>query len=213
MKIKVCGMKVLENIQQLSRLDIDYIGLIFYSKSPRACDPNTINWAALKEMGKEFVGVFVNTSIEDLLSTIEGSPINTLQLHGNESPEYCQELKSKGYTIIKAFGVGKDFRWQSCKEYLESVDYFLFDTQSKNHGGTGKKFDWEVMKSYPYNKPFLLSGGISLDDLSTLQKLKLNRMLGVDVNSRFEIEPGIKKIDDINIFTRGLHSLNKDSKQ
>jgi len=205
MKIKVCGMKVLENIQQLSRLDIDYIGLIFYSKSPRACDPNTINWAAIKEINKEFVGVFVNASIEDLLSTIEGSPINTLQLHGNESPEYCQELKSKGYTIIKAFGVGNDFRWQSCKEYLESVDYFLFDTQSKNHGGTGKKFDWEVMKSYPYNKRFLLSGGISLDDLSTLRELKLNRMLGVDVNSRFEIEPGIKKIDDINIFTKGLH--------
>lgn len=205
MKIKVCGMKVLENIEQLSKLDIDYIGLIFYSKSPRACDPKTINWAALEEIDKEFVGVFVNTSIEDLLSTIEGSPINTLQLHGNESPEYCQELKSKGYTIIKAFGVGNDFRWQSCKEYLESVDYFLFDTQSKNHGGTGKKFDWEVMKSYPYNKPFLLSGGISLDDLSTLQELKLNRMLGVDVNSRFEIEPGIKKIDDINIFTKGLH--------
>lgn len=213
MKIKVCGMRVLENIQQLSKLDIDFIGLIFYTKSPRACDPKSINWEEIKKIQKEFVGVFVNEDIENLLSIVKGSPIKTLQLHGTESPEYCRRLKLKGYKIIKAFGIGQDFNWQYCKEYMKDVDYFLFDTQSNNHGGTGKKFDWKVMTNYPFNKPFFLSGGISLEDLSTLLNIELNMMLGVDVNSRFEIEPGLKNIDDINIFTEGLRCQNPDIKK
>ncbi|MDC1105627.1 phosphoribosylanthranilate isomerase [Prolixibacteraceae bacterium] len=199
-----------ENIEDLIKNDINFLGLIQYKKSPRYVALDTIDWGRFNKSKVKPVAVFVDASTEEIASTLAKSPIDIVQLHGKETPETCRKLQELGFSVIKAFGVDSEFDWTVCKDYCGKIDLFLFDTKSKKHGGTGVKFDWDLLKSYPFEIPFLLSGGISSGDLSTLKNNHYPKMIGVDVNSRFEVAPGIKDIPEINRFVKHLRDLNTD---
>jgi phosphoribosylanthranilate isomerase len=221
MKIKVCGMRDAENISELVKLKPDFVGFIFYNKSKRFVTdfppidlPKTI----------KKVGVFVNEKINKVLETIEKYKLDVVQLHGNETPEFCQKLintfteqsrsekvrhselvsESLDLEIIKAFSVDENFNFESTKVYENVCDYFLFDTKGKNYGGNGIKFNWEILQNYKGKVPFLLSGGISKEDstelLSFLSRQGSKLCIGIDINSGFEMEPGLKNIEEIKEF-------------
>lgn len=193
--IKVCGMRVPENIEAVMNLKPDMLGFIHYSPSKR-------------DVGQQFtiptlpdtirkVGVFVNESTENIELACTKNNINTLQLHGKESVEQCNKLKEKGYFIIKVFSVDDDFNFAETLPYLAVADLFLFDTKGKEHGGNGVTFNWDVLEKYHEQKPMLLSGGIGVNEAKkvlSMDLLKLN-IAGIDVNSAFEISPANKNID------------------
>lgn len=215
MKIKVCGMKEPENITQLLELPVDFIGFIFYEQSPRyAGNPKFESWVnknkPLFEKVKK-VGVFVNAEIERILNAVHDYELDFVQLHGNESPEYCRELKQyweistlHHAKIIKAFAVDKEFDFQETKAYEGWCAYFLFDTKSPQHGGSGVAFDWSLLQQYTGITPFFLSGGISEDDIAAIRQLKVPALYGVDLNSRFETAPGVKDVEKLKDFMEQL---------
>lgn len=187
MKLKICGMKYTENIQEVATLQPDYLGFIFYEKSPRYCN------GKLPEIPKSIlkVGVFVNAAMNDILKKIKEHDLQVVQLHGNETPEVCEVLKIINIEVIKAFSVADDFDFETLAPYESVCDYFLFDTKGKNPGGNGTTFNWEILKNYPSQKPFFLSGGIGLKEINKIKQLDLP-IHALDVNSKFETEPGLK---------------------
>ena len=204
MKLKVCGMKYVDNLMMIAQLQPDYLGFIFYDKSKRNFEgviPKLPN-------GIKKTGVFVNEYLEIVVSLVEEYQLEAIQLHGEESPEYIQALKGHLPTveIIKVFGIKDTFDFSVLESYLNNVDYFLFDTKGKERGGNGVKFDWTVLKSYPFDKPFFLSGGIGLEDIDEVKKIKNSGLpvYAVDINSRFEIEPGLKNIKEVKKFQKNL---------
>ncbi len=207
LKIKVCGLTNPQNIKELAQLAPDYMGLIFYPKSPRAVNEKNADTLcrAIPE-NAEKVGVFVNELMTEVIRLTEMFNIKTIQLHGNESPEYCNELQLLGYTIIKAFGVSEDFDFDTLTPYENSCSFFLFDTKSKNHGGTGTKFNWQLLDQYQLNKPFFLSGGISADDAEYIKNNIDDKVYALDINSKFEIEPGLKDIELIKHFIASIRN-------
>ncbi len=228
MKLKVCGMKYVENIQQVAALQPDYLGFIFYEKSKRNFE------GIIPELPKSIkkTGVFVNEYKEIVISLVEEYGLDAIQLHGDESVEYINELKchfersreiskkeieklskkqkkklrqaqfDKKLEIIKVFGIKDEFNFEVLKPYLPVVDYFLFDTKGKERGGNGTKFDWKVLEKYPFKKPFFLSGGIGLQDVLEVRKILDSDLpiYALDVNSKFEIESGVKKIEELEKF-------------
>ncbi len=208
MKIKVCGMRDAENISELIQLKPDYLGFIFYGKSkrfvtnfPKLEIPSTI----------KKVGVFVNETVDTIIEIVEENILEAIQLHGNESPEYIEELKVlliKKVEIFKAFSVDDNFDFSKTEPYQKVCDYLLFDTKGKDYGGNGVKFNWQVLDNYKGNLPYLLSGGISKKDaqalLLFLSKQEAEKCIGVDINSGFEIEPALKNINDIKEFKQNL---------
>jgi len=208
MKIKVCGMKSPDNIRELSQLPIDLMGLIFYPKSPRYIGdlaPDALD-ALPENIGR--VGVFVNEDLQVVVDFINKYRLNYVQLHGNESPEYCINLKglSPEIKIIKAFSIAEASDFEKTKDYENRVDYFLFDTKTPQYGGSGQKFDWSILNDYTGNAPFFLSGGISAEDALLIRKLENDRIVGLDLNSRFEIEPGLKNIELLHRFIKEIKS-------
>ncbi|MBL1407863.1 phosphoribosylanthranilate isomerase [Sphingobacterium faecale] len=193
-KIKVCGMRDVDNIRQLVQLPIDYIGFIFYPKSPRFVQDQAppINAADIKK-----VGVFVNSTFSEIMDKVHTHQLDAVQLHGDETPQLCESLKNQKLEIIKAFGIDCTFDWFTLESYLEHIDYFLFDTKSTQYGGTGKTFSWSALTEYPYNKPYFLSGGLGPDNLQDAFNINDNRLYAVDLNSRFEQQPGIKNIETL----------------
>ncbi|MEN2282279.1 phosphoribosylanthranilate isomerase [Algoriphagus sp. SE2] len=202
MKIKVCGMRNPENIQNLiQEIKPDWLGLIFYSKSPRFVSEDVAETIQSIQVPK--VGVFVNENIDFVLAKIDEFDLSVLQLHGNESPKYVQELKLKtDKKIWKVISVDESIDWETLTDYLGLIEYFLFDTATAAYGGSGKKFNWKVLESYPFEKGFLLSGG--LDEESAKEVLDLfhssPQLIGVDLNSKFEDAPGIKNIEKLKSF-------------
>lgn len=191
MKIKVCGMKYPENISAVAALQPDYMGFIFYPQSPRfAIELDTIDVSAFK------TGVFVDENEGKVKKLIGKCQLDAIQLHGNESPQFCRLFKGK-VTVIKAFGVDENFDFEKLRAYSNSVDFFLFDTKTSTYGGSGKTFDWEVLNSYKLSIPFFLSGGLSLENLEEVKKIKHPQFYGVDLNSRFETAPALKDIDKL----------------
>lgn len=192
--IKVCGMRDLENISSLSALPIDYIGHIFYPKSKRYVSEQTDlgNPGSLKR-----TGVFVNARLEEILRLQVLHQLQTIQLHGEEPASLVKALKQEGLEVIKAFGIEASFDWQTLEPYLEESDYLLFDSKSDSYGGTGQAFQWEKLLSYPYEKAYFLSGGLSLANLAEAVQFPDHRLQGLDLNSKFEIQPGIKDIEKI----------------
>jgi len=190
--IKICGMRDASNIQQILTLPIDYIGFIFYPKSPRyVSSPDEFSAIQFPESLKK-VGVFVNADAIEIMQKVKIYDLHTVQLHGNESVQLCQFLHSQGVEIIKAFQIQEESDFKQVLPYQTYVDYFLFDTQTNDYGGSGKKFDWQLLKSYQATTPFFLSGGIAHEDVLTISKLKHSLLAGIDLNSRFETSPGIK---------------------
>lgn len=201
MKIKVCGMRDRQNIAELVALPVDYIGFIFYAKSQRFVG----NSFSVSDMGIippsiKKTGVFVNAPMEYVEEKIDRCKLDCVQLHGAETPEYCQYFKSKGIVTVKAFGVDESFDFTSMDAYTDYCDFFLFDTRTPTHGGTGLKFDWTILNNYKLDKPFFLSGGITVDDIPAIQRLSHLPIHGLDINSKFELHPAMKDIDLIEGF-------------
>lgn len=210
MKLKVCGMK--HNPLELLPLEPDYLGFIFWEHSPRHfAGP----MPELPESIKK-VGVFVDSTLEAVLEQTKEHQLQALQLHGHESPGYCGELRARSADlphppeIIKAFSIGEDFDFSSLEAYLEPCDLFLFDSKGKLPGGNGHAFDWTLLLDYPFDKPFWLSGGIgpeSVDRLREFLKSPASKYcIGLDLNSRFEREPGLKDVELLKKFRTLLYN-------
>ena len=200
-KIKVCGMKYPDNIREIVKLKPDYIGFIFYEKSPRyvgkEIDPEILDSvpSSIKK-----VGVFVNASEREMKNSITRNSLDVVQLHGNESPEMCQIIRMAGVEVVKAFPVDEDFDFHSIQRYRESCNAYLFDTKTPGYGGSGKQFNWELLDEHNFTKPVFLSGGIGLEDAERIVALNNKDIKVVDINSRFESEPGVKDIDKVQKF-------------
>ncbi len=203
-------MRASKNIAAIAKLPVDLMGFIFYEKSPRFVgsgkdvEPLKKELAELNSILR--VGVFVNAEIPVILEKVAAFHLDYAQLHGDESPEYCESLKSSWpeLKIIKAFSVDENFDFQITKDYEPFSDLFLFDTKGKNYGGNSLSFDWKLLNKYAGLRPFLLSGGIDLDSAEAIKKLDFQMMVGVDVNSRFEIEPGLKDVEKIGLFVKRI---------
>ncbi len=193
--IKICGMKYPDNILEVGSLLPDYMGFIFWPKSARYFDGDMPNLP--KSIKK--VGVFVNENISIIETKIAKYNLQAIQLHGQESVEFCSELKAKSgavIEIIKVFSADENFDFSVLKPYESVCDYFLFDTKGKLPGGNGITFDWRILENYPSSKPFFLSGGIGIEEIKNIKEIsKTNLPLyAIDINSKFEIEPGLKDI-------------------
>lgn len=204
MKLKVCGLTKTDQIHELISMKIDFLGFIFYEKSPRY----VVNHLSLSEIsgikhsGK--VGVFVNESVENIVAIAEDTALNYIQLHGDEEENFIDELRNKlnkEIKIIKVFRVGNEFGNLKFKiQNLKSdVDYFLFDTDSKAFGGTGKTFNWQILNELEIPKPYFLSGGISPINFNDIQNIR-QQPFAIDINSKFEIEAGNKDLEKIKNF-------------
>lgn len=203
MQIKVCGITNLEQATALQAIGVDYIGFIFYPASKRYVleKLSLTDLASFKPVGVKKVGVFVNEPLDQLLQIVQSAGLDIVQLHGDETPEYCAALRQK-VVMIKVFRVGAavpDFA-----AYEASVDYFLFDTDSALYGGTGQHFNWELIKGSTISKPYFLSGGIGPNDVQGIQVMEKTKagksLLALDINSQFELAPGMKDLEKIKIF-------------
>ncbi len=202
MKLKICGMKYEDNIKDVAELQPDYMGFIFYDKSKR----NFVGQLPILPRNIKKVGVFVDALLGEVLDKIEEYDLQAVQLHGEESPEYCHELQK--VEVIKVFSVGRTFDFRILKPYEDVCDYFLFDTAGKERGGNGIVFDWNVLRNYSSDKPFFLSGGIGLDEIENIKKFKKSDLsrhcFCLDLNSKFEEVPGLKNVEKIKYFKNNL---------
>ncbi len=189
-------MKFPENIREVAALGPDFFGLIFYPHSPRFVGYEVNEELAMLRLPAKKVGVFVDKDFTTIKSIIEKYQLDLVQLHGNESAETCAALQ-KTVGVIKAFGVDENFDFDHLKTYENSVDYFLFDTKTPVHGGSGKSFDWHVLENYKLNVPFFVSGGLGIENIKAVLKFKHPAFYGLDLNSRFEDEPGVKNIEKL----------------
>ena len=208
-QVKVCGNNNIENFTALIQLEPDYVGFIFYPKSARFVKDETI-FSIFPNAEK--VGVFVNESIENILQKVKHYKLDVVQLHGDEEAFFCEELINAkhqylltdddflDFKIWKAIGIKSEEDFKQLTTYQQVVDSFVFDTKSVDYGGTGRKFDWKLLTNYQLSTPFLLSGGIQLEDAFLLKNFQHPRCIGFDINSGFEIEPGIKKIEEVKQF-------------
>jgi len=205
-KLKICGMREPTNMLAVSALMPDYMGFIFYPRSKRyAAHLSSVFTRKLPKTIKK-TGVFVDEDIEKVQERLVEFELSALQLHGEESPSYCAALKvfSPETEVIKAFGVEESFDFESLIPYANMVDYFLFDTQTPDHGGSGKRFDWALLESYTLDVPYFLSGGIGLDSVAEIRKIKDERLYAIDINSKFELEPGLKNLVQLTEFKNQL---------
>ena len=193
-------MRESKNIEQVAQLGVDMMGFIFYPKSPRYVSYVLARSDADRKVCR--VGVFVNDSIPEILDKIHSFSLNAVQMHGNESRELCEQLREANgdIKIIKAISVSNAGDIQKYKEYVGAVDYFLFDTKCKTVGGSGQQFDWQILDEYDGDVPFLLSGGIGPEDAFRIRTFHHSQCVGIDLNSRFEIEPGVKDVEKLNKF-------------
>lgn len=208
MKLKICGMKYPDNLIQVSALQPDYLGFIFYEPSRRYMGDSLTpeDMMAVPDRIQK-IGVFVDSSVEYMVDRAKHFGLNGFQLHGNETPGQCQTLKEAGYVVIKVFGLGSEsFDYLQLDPYQPYVDYFLFDTLTPEHGGSGQTFDWEQLRDYTLPVPFFLSGGIGIDNLKQALQVDHPQLYGLDVNSRFELEPGRK---DVPLLQKLANQLRK----
>jgi len=204
MLLKVCGMRDKNNVTDLLEVGPNYIGFIFFEKSKRHVTefPDVQIPETIKK-----VGVFVNETQDVVLEKVRNYQLNAVQLHGDESVEYCKKLKaecSSRIEIFKAFSVDESFDFKRTEPYNAVCDAFVFDTKGEDRGGNGVKFNWELLSDYSGTTPYLLSGGIGLEDIELLKKFvqtsAADKCMGVDVNSGFEMKPGLKKIEELKQF-------------
>ncbi|MEY4904296.1 MAG: hypothetical protein RLZZ292_2111 [Bacteroidota bacterium] len=224
LKIKVCGTRDPENIRAIQALGVEMIGMIFYEKSARYVSSNlelrvattlspSFGGGRGEAWSGDTIGIFVNAPIETIASKVIDYQLNGVQLHGQEDVAYIIALKEKiapSIKIFKAVGIDENFDFELLRAFecffkdKTLVDLFVFDTKTPQHGGSGVKFDWTVLERYQGNIPFLLSGGIGAEDADAIQQLKLRQLYGVDLNSKFEIEPALKDIEKLKLFILAL---------
>ena len=194
MKLKVCGMKLENNISEISKLNPDFMGFIFWPKSKRFFNEKSIRIS--NKINK--VGVFVNQDYDFIIDKINNFKLDFIQLHGDEDYQFCKKIKTR-CKVIKVFNIGSDFDFEILNSFESVCDYFLFDTKGDLYGGNGIKFDWKLLKKYPSKKPFLLSGGIDITDFTEILKIKELKLpiIGIDINSKFELKPGLKNIKKV----------------
>ena len=195
LKIKICGMRDPDNIREISALQPDYMGFIFYPGSKRYAPELPVDVMNELPVSIEKVGVFVDSEPGLLLQACSKFGIGTVQLHGDESPEYCKELSDRGLKIIKAFRLGTELDSAAMSEYQPSCHLFLMYTHTDLYGGSGHTFDWGLLQEYTLETPFFLSGGISPEDSLQIRKLEIPQLYGIDINSRFETAPACKDPD------------------
>ena len=211
MKFKVCGLTDLEQVHQLEMSGVDFAGFIFYPKSTRYvyakmdCDELKNIAGSIKK-----VGVFVNAPQEEILKTVYDCGIHIIQLHGDETPKFCENI-SNYVTVIKAFRLGDEYNLENrIKPFEEVCDMYLFDTAGAGYGGNGTKFNWEVLKDLNINKPFFLSGGIQPGDEEAIEKFRsyavAKDLFAIDVNSGFEVSPGMKDVNKVRNFIKNLRN-------
>lgn len=220
-QLKVCGLTTPDQIQELIAIKVDFLGFIFYEKSPRY----VLNHLSLEEIstidhqGK--VGVFVNEESDSIVKIVQHADLNFVQLHGDESTDFITELRQKLNSevgIIKVIRIGSNTAENQNKitqildlqpptSNLQPINYYLFDTDSKAFGGTGKQFDWNILNEFQISLPYFLSGGISEENIGNMNTLK-QQPFALDINSKFETEPGNKNIDSIKKF-KALYQQNK----
>ena len=213
MRIKVCGMTNTEQVMQLDTMGVEFAGFIFYPKSPRYVFRHMPRPEIKKIKGQHInkVGVFVNAPVEELLQTVDDCGLHLVQLHGDETPKYCEKVADY-VGVIKAFRLREDDQvlWK-IKDYQEIADMFLFDTDGMNYGGTGKKFNWSMLKGLNINKPFFLSGGIGPGDAEELAAFVKDPvakdLFSIDVNSKFETIPGLKDMQAVEKFVKAIKQL------
>lgn len=207
MKIKICGMREAENIRAVQGLDIDWMGFIFYPRSPRFVPDDEAYAVAIRHCTKPKVGVFVNAGSDEMIAKATRYGLDYLQLHGNESPATCKSLQQQGYRVIKAFPVATADDLAQTAAYETCARYFLFDTKTDVHGGSGKRFDWTTLSHYHGPTPFLLSGGIRPENLPDLLRFRHPQMAGIDLNSGFETAPALKDVGRLETFILPFRNL------
>ena len=209
MRIKVCGMTLPEQVNALDEMGVDFAGFIFYPKSPRYIG-HKISPEKMKQIKGRIakVGVFVNMPYDELMRTVESYRLDMVQLHGDETPFFCEKVANY-VTVIKAFRLSDNdpIEW-ILRSFQDHTDMFMFDTMGAGYGGTGKKFDWTILKDLEVGKPFFLSGGIEEGDVEKLKEFSkepvAKALFAVDINSKFEISPGIKDMAKVKKFAKEL---------
>ena len=209
MRVKVCGMTLPEQLEQLGPMGVTFGGLIFYPKSPRYVFKHLTTSRIRKENSVNKVGVFVNAGIEEVLHMVDECRLHMVQLHGDETPKYCEKIADY-VSVVKAFRISENdnIEWM-IRPYMDVCDMFMFDTMGAGYGGTGKKFNWNMLKDASIGKPFFLSGGIEPGDEEKLKEftsLPIGKALfSVDINSKFEVTPGIKDMAKVKEFVQKLN--------
>jgi phosphoribosylanthranilate isomerase len=208
MRVKVCGITESEQLSTLHEIGATFGGLIFYPRSPRYVLRHMTTSQIKKENNINKVGVFVNATVEEVLQMVDECRLHMVQLHGDESPRYCEKIADY-ISVVKAFRVSEtDNVGYRIQEYMNVCDMFLFDTEGAGYGGTGKKFNWEKLKNVPVGKPYFLSGGIEPGDTEKLKTFAVQpeakALFAVDINSKFEVSPGIKDMEKVKTFIQGL---------
>ena len=213
MRVKVCGLNSVDQLLQLDEIGVEFGGFIFYPKSPRYIlkhiQPSDIKKVKGQQINK--VGVFVNESVDTVLKMVDECGLYLVQLHGDETPKYCEKIANY-VTVIKAFRLrNEDNVLWKVKDYNDIVDMFLFDTAGAAYGGTGEKFNWDILNGLNINKPFFLSGGIGPDDVDELVKFSTTNvakdLFALDVNSKFEKAPGVKDMQLVQQFIRQIKAI------
>ncbi len=213
MRIKVCGMTNADQVMQLDEMGVEFAGFIFYPNSPRYVYRSMPKSDIKKIRGKGInkVGVFVNATVEEVLEAVDDCGLYLVQLHGDETPKYCEKIADY-VTVVKAFRLREDddVLWK-IKDYRDIADMFLFDTEGAGYGGTGRKFDWDLLKGLTIGKPFFLSGGIEPEDTGKLKAFSEDAvakdLFSIDINSRFETSPGVKDMEKLKPFIEAVKKL------
>ncbi|MBV4356019.1 phosphoribosylanthranilate isomerase [Pinibacter aurantiacus] len=208
MRVKVCGMMQPEQVAELESIGATFAGFIFYPKSPRYIfkQMSLLQLKKIKNINK--VGVFVNAPVEEVLHMVDECGLHMVQLHGDESPRYCERIADY-ISVVKAFRLSENdsIEWM-IKPYMDVCDMFMFDTMGAGYGGTGKKFDWNQLKNVTIGKPYFLSGGIQPDDVEKLKEFakepSSKALFAVDINSKFEVSPGVKDMQKVKTFIKEL---------
>ena len=211
MKIKVCGMKYRDNILSVTDLQPDYMGFIFYERSKRHFEGDI---PALNPSIKK-TGVFVNEVLSEIIRKVKKYDLRAVQLHGDETVSFCKELKKNldaRIELIKAFSISDEFNFDELSPYEEACDYFLFDTKGKERGGNGSLFNWKLLDKFNHHKKFFISGGIGLEEVKMLSAFLQTEAgqycYAIDLNSKFESEPGLKKTEQLEAFFKQIQKQN-----
>jgi phosphoribosylanthranilate isomerase len=205
LQLKVCGMRQQQNIKAVLALQPDYVGFIFYPPSARYVGEE-LSEETLHQFpaGTKKVGVFVNENINTMLDQVNKYQLNAVQLHGEETPEMCREMKNAGLEVLKAFSVDDAFEFDKLAAYEGTCNFYLFDTKGKAYGGNGVRFNWDILKNYTGETPFFLSGGIDQEHVAQIKALRLPLLQGIDINSRFEISPALKDTTKVKAFFQSI---------